>query len=866
MLQLKAIEKQYVAGNTTVEALRGIDISFRKNEFVSVLGPSGCGKTTLLNIIGGLDRYSAGDLLIKGKSTKDFNDSDWDSYRNHSIGFVFQNYHLIPHQSVLANVELALTLSGVSKAERRQRAAEVLRSVGLADQIHKKPNQLSGGQMQRVSIARALVNNPEILLADEPTGALDSEISVQIMELLKEISKDRLVVMVTHNPEIANAYSTRIVRLLDGRILSDTNPYQGAAAPPEQKKRKAQKTSMSFFTALSLSLTNLMTKKTRTLLTAFAGSIGIIGIALILSLSNGFQAYINQVQQDTLSSYPISVQEQSLDLSNFMVSFIGEMDSGEKETEREPDRIYANNIMGDMLNLMNSRIERNNLKAFKERLENDPSFSALVNEIQYGYSLTLNIYSADTEQGVKQIHPGTLLEDMGMRPSGAADSSALFSSFGSSEVWTELFGNQTLLDAQYEIVAGAWPASYDEVVLMVNKDNEVSDYTLYSLGLKDQNELSDIMKSILSGKEGQDNSMGDELSFSYNEILDLRFKLVLNTAYYQKQGGVWVDQRDDDAYMRGIVDDGIDLRVVGIVRTTDENLSSAANGAIGYTGALTQRVIGEINRAQIVKEQTARPDTDVFTGLPFSLAKPEPGDPASAMTPEQTAYFQSLSAEEQAALIGGYPQASANAYEDNLALLGVVTPDSPSVIHIYPKDFKAKDQLKEYIDAYNREMIDGGEEENAISYTDMVGVIMSSVTKIIDTISYVLIAFVAISLIVSSIMIGIITYISVLERTKEIGILRSIGASRRDIARVFNAETTLVGFVSGLLGVLITVLLNIPINIIIHSLTSIRGVSVLPAAGAFSLVAISVLLTILAGLIPSRLAAKKDPVVALRTE
>jgi putative ABC transport system permease protein len=886
MLKLKNIFKDYKAGETNVAALKEINIEFRKNEFVSILGPSGCGKTTLLNIIGGLDRYTSGDLSINGKSTKEFKDSDWDTYRNHSIGFVFQNYNLIPHQTVLSNVELAMTLSGVSKSERRKRAIEALTKVGLADQIKKKPNQMSGGQMQRVAIARALVNNPDILLADEPTGALDSETSVQIMEILKEIAKDKLIIMVTHNPDLAKEYSTRIIRLFDGKIVDDNNPYEVAKfstkSPVMDKKalraeKKAnKKPSMSIFTALSLSLNNLMTKKTRTFMTAFAGSIGIIGIALILSLSNGIQVYIDKVQEDTLSSYPITIESETVDLTSLMNSM---SDVTDGKTDHELDKVYSNTIMMDMMNTMLAEIQTNNLEEFKKYVENDENEIAKhISAIQYGYNLDLNVYTPDTKNGITQINPSTLFDEFygGTQTSFNSPVSSMYSS--RLKVWEEMLGNQELLDSQYDVVSGKWPSSYDEVVLIVDENNEISDMVMYSLGLKDPKELEKIMEAAMKGETFE----SKDVSYTYDEILAKTYKLVLpgDCYQYEEATNTWNDRKEDEDYMKTVVNNGVDLKIVGIVRPKEDALSTAMNGAIGYTSDLTKYVVNTVNESTIVKQQLEHPDIDVFTGVPFDA-----GDQDTEVTMDDVnAYIATLDEEKQTQMTGYLstmseeeiitmfqeqlaPKTTDATYEGNLEALGVVDLDKPDTINLYASNFDEKDAISNNIEEYNKQMTDAGKEENAINYTDLVGLMMSSVSTIINVISYVLIAFVAISLVVSSIMIGIITYISVLERTKEIGILRSIGASKKDISRVFNAETLIVGFVSGGLGIIITLLLIIPINHIIKAVSGISGVSAaLPVAGAIILVLISMILTLISGFIPSKIAAKKDPVVALRSE
>lgn len=878
MLQLKNIVKDYVSGDTTVQALKGIDITFRDSEFVSILGQSGCGKTTLLNIIGGLDQYTSGDLIINGRSTKKYKDSDWDTYRNHTIGFVFQSYNLIPHQSVLSNVELALTLSGVSKAERRKRAVEVLEKVGLGDQIHKKPNQMSGGQMQRVAIARALVNNPDILLADEPTGALDSATSIQIMELLKEISKDRLIIMVTHNPELAEKYSSRIVRLLDGRVTDDTMPYEptDSRVTENNKAKRVKKkkgTSMSFLTALSLSANNLMTKKGRTLLTAFAGSIGIIGIALILALSSGFQSYIKRVEEDTLSSYPIAIEEEQVDYSSMMSAFMGKH-VGEA-SEKEDGKIYSNNIISEMLNSMMSQVQVNNLADFKKFLEDrNNGFDELVSDIQYGYSTTLNIYKEDTSDGIVQVNPSTVLDTIGMgQLSGMSGSSMMSSSMmggGSWDVWSELIGNRTLLESQYDVIAGRWPNAYNEIVLIVDENNEISDYALYALGLKDQNEVADTMTRLAKGEE----VVSYKTEYTYEDILDLRYRLIVNTDFYSynEENDSYTDVREAEDSYRAAIADGIQLQVVGILRPDPDAVTGAVSGSVGYTSALMEYVINQINASDIVKKQAADHETDVITGLPFTKdgeeVEMESTFDITTLTPEQQAYLASLLQEELEAFMASYmqPAASSATYDGNMEAFGVADLEKPSSIMIYPVDFASKDMISDKISEYNDAVRAEGREEAVINYTDYIGLMMSSISTIINAISYVLIAFVAISLVVSSIMIGIITYISVLERTKEIGILRSIGASKHDISMVFNAETLIVGFVSGAMGIIVTMLLIIPINAIIMNLSGISNVAGLPWLAALILVLISMALTFIAGLIPAKMAAKKDPVVALRSE
>lgn len=1014
MLKLKNIVKEYPTGDSKVVALKGVSIEFRKSEFVSILGHSGCGKTTLLNIIGGLDQYTTGDLIIEGKSTKDFKDSDWDTYRNHSVGFVFQNYNLIPHQSVLSNVELALTLSGVSREERRERAKVALEKVGLGDQLGKKPNQMSGGQMQRVAIARALVNNPEILLADEPTGALDSETSVQIMDLLKEISKDRLVIMVTHNPELAERYSTRIIRLVDGKIVSDSDPYDSGEEQKAKEKGK-KKPSMSFFTALSLSMNNLLTKKVRTFLTSFAGSIGIIGIALILSLSNGFQAYIDAIQQETLTSYPISVDSATMDMTSMANSMTG-ITPG--EVDHGLDKVYSNTMAADMMESFTSEIWSNDLVKFKEFLENNDEIGQYVSSIQYSYGGTMNIYSADTSDGANQVYPSPLISMMesmmgSMNFGGLSIDSSTMSSYEKYyNSWQELINNKELLTTQYDVVEGAFPEKYNEVVLIVDKNNEISDLAIQGLGIMSSKEMMNTYMSMMSGGE----YTGERHEIEYSDIIGKTFKIVLEPNFYSynSETGAYDDMHGDEEYTKKLVDDGEEIKIVGIIRPKDDSLMVTTIGAIGYTSALTEHIVSATNECEIVKKQKADPTVDVFTGIPFkteeAASTTETETPAAtetaAFTPptvtslaftgeapktsftansfdfskmepvtEEEIYAaidknysgeeakkykrtvelmlkSTLTLDERRELIGyldemlegqeiegmgkvtgqqAYsflqmmdketklkmlnaimngqmgnvtppsgdssnttkpstdkpsqqpsnpsqptvepepepepdPEPLAKSYEEALELLGAGDLLTPTSINIYPLDFESKDKISEIIDKYNEDMKANGNEKSAIKYTDYIGLLLSSVTKIVNIISYVLISFVAISLVVSSIMIGIITYISVLERTKEIGILRAIGASKRDISRVFNAETLIVGFVSGALGIGITVLLNIPINMIIEHLTGIAHVSQLPFNGAIILVAISMALTLIAGLIPSKIASRKDPVVALRTE
>ena len=986
MLEIRNIVKNYETGSETVHALKGVSIAFRESELVSILGQSGCGKTTLLNIIGGLDQYTSGDLIINGQSTKQYKSADWDIYRNHSVGFIFQSYNLIPHQSVLSNVELALTLSGVSKAERRRRAKEALEKVGLGNQLNKRPNQMSGGQMQRVAIARALVNDPDILLADEPTGALDSETSIQIMELVKEIAKDRLVIMVTHNPELAEKYSTRIVKLLDGQIVGDSDPFDPAKEPAHSEVRKSevtkgQKTSMSFLTALSLSKNNLMTKKGRTFLTSFAGSIGIIGIALILSLSNGVQEYINSVERSTLASFPVSIQHETVDYTSLMTSMMNVRDNAEEN--RDPDRIYTNDISTEMMKTMLSEMQTNNLAEFKEYLESDPDgISASIEEIQYSYDSNLYIYGHSADGDIMQINPSTVMSAM-MGQSMADNVSQMTntysslmgsSSMSSYDAFRELLSTD-LLKTEYEVLAGRLPEAYNEVVVLVTDRNELSDVTLYTLGLRDQGELEGMMSSVMAG-ESFDLDTGD-LSFSYDDLMGMEFSMLTAPEFYQKNDdGTWTDMRSDSEFMEQAAENGLKLKVVGILKPDADSLISSTNsGGIGYTHALTEYMIDKTNSSELVKAQKENPDVDVFTGIEFPKADEEEEQPMSqseamemltgmlteeqrtkinegimaalteeqqaqiqsammgmvsdeqmnsimmgVLTPEQLTQLQSgadvnslltdaqkaqmsaqiaasLTAEQNAELstmMNGMvdptkmytifmqvlttdqlrqlmdmtkePETTDATYDGNLKLLGVAELSEPSSMKIYATDFESKEKITQLIEKYNDSKIADDNQADVINYTDYVGLMMSSVSDIINAISYILIAFVAISLIVSSIMIGIITYISVLERTKEIGILRAMGASKRDISNVFNAETLIVGFSAGVIGIAVTLLLNIPINIIIENITGIANVALLPWQGGVILVVISMLLTLIAGLVPAGVAAKKDPVEALRTE
>ena len=931
MLEIKNITKDYKTGADTIHALRGVSIAFRDSELVAILGHSGCGKTTLLNIIGGLDRYTSGDLIIDGRSTKEYKDRDWDTYRNHSIGFIFQSYNLIPHQSVLSNVELALTLSGVSKAERRRRAKEALEKVGLGDQLNKRPNQMSGGQMQRVAIARALVNDPDILLADEPTGALDSETSIQIMELVKEIAKDRLVIMVTHNPDLANDYATRIVKLVDGQIKSDTKPFDPAEEKPEKKTAKAKsgkKTKMSFLTALSLSRNNLMTKKGRTFLTAFAGSIGIIGIALILSLSNGVQTYIDDVEHSTLASYPIQLEKEAVNYSGLMGSLV-ETGESELNEERDPDRIYTNDLSTQMMKSMLSEIKENDLDSFMEYLNTNPDdIMDSISEIKYGHKSKLYVFSRDINDKIMRVNPSTATQAM----MGDEMAGSVMGMMGTMSTFTgvdisarancfeQLLSNERI-EEQYETIAGRLPENYDEVVVIVNRNNEMSNVTLYTLGLLDQSELGEMMSHIMEG-EAWDIETGKE-SYTYDEMMNLKFTVLTPSDLFKENDeGGYDDMSTDQEFMENALKNGLELKVVGIIRPNGDSLLNAGTeGGIGYTYALTEYMIEKANNSALVKKQQENPDTDIFTGIDFPKEGDEPAEPMSqeeamnkimellsqeqmaqifrtvleTLSPEQQMQVMQAPSEQQFAMLSQFaepnkvtgalmsvltvdqmqklqemtlpPKETDATYEGNLELLGADSVSSPDTVYIYAKDFESKEKLSTLISDYNKRMKDEDSEEKAIEYTDYIGMMISGVSDIINAISYILVAFVAISLIVSSIMIGIITYISVLERTKEIGILRAMGASKSNISSVFNAETLIVGFAAGIIGILVTVLLNIPINALILKLTGIKNISssLPPIAGAV-LVVISMLLTLIAGLFPARVAAKKDPVIALRTE
>ena len=813
MLELKNITKQYIVGETTQQVLKGINVKFRKNEFTSILGASGSGKTTLLNIIGGLDKYDNGDLIIEGTSTKKYIDRDWDSYRNYRVGFIFQSYNLISHQSVLSNVEIALTLSGVSKKERRKRSIEALTKVGLKDHINKKPNQLSGGQMQRVAIARALVNNPEIILADEPTGALDSETSIQIMELLKEIAKDKLVIMVTHNPEIAKKYSTRIIELKDGVIIKDSNPYD--EVKNEKSKKKISKTSMSLITSLALSFNNLLTKKGRTFLTAFAGSIGIIGIALILSLSNGVNTYVSNVERDSLSDFPVSLEKNTYDFSKLL-----ELTETKEIKCKENELCSQDDVTSTVDLLTNGLIKKNNLKEFKNYLENNNKINDYVSEIKYGYNLDLQIYSTKNSDYTR-INPNSFnpLGNTNLTEEQAGVSASVNTE--SQPVFQELLDNEEVLNSKYDVLAGKLPKEYNELVLVINKDNVIPDSILYALDIKDRKQITEILDKLNKDEEVKVEST----SYSYNDILNLSYKLVLNTDYYKLENGVYEDYSQDKEYMKNIVNNGFDIKIVGILRVKDEDTTS---NYVGYKHSLTEYVINNISKTEIYKNQTGNKDINILTGEKFD----------GMMT----------------------------TYENNCKLLGIADINDPDTINIYPKDFESKEQILTLIEKYNKTQTDKGNDDLVVSYTDLIKTVVSGITSIIDIISFVLIGFVAISLIVSSIMIAIITYISVLERTKEIGILRAIGASKKDVSRVFKAETIIEGLIAGLLGIGIALLIIAPINLIVSALAGIDKIASLPLGSAIFLILLSVGLNVLAGHIPSKMASKKDPVIALRSE
>ena len=878
MLKLKNIKKNYKTDFGDVEALKGITLNFRKSEFVSILGPSGCGKTTLLNIIGGLDRYTSGDLLINGKSTEDFNDRDWDNYRNHSVGFVFQSYNLIPHLTVFENIELALTLSGVKKEKRNKMVKDALEKVGLADKLKVKPNQLSGGQMQRVAIARALVNNPEILLADEPTGALDTKTSIQVLDLLKEIAKERLVIMVTHNPDLAKTYSTRIISLLDGNVISDSNPYEGAKESKQEKVEKKKKTSMSFLTALSLSLKNLLTKKGRTFLVAFAGSIGIIGIATILAISSGFKKYIKNVEEDTLSTYPLTIYEKETNMSSSLEMIMGKNNNKEN---RNDGKIYSNNIFSELMSSVISGTHTNNLEAFDAYLrENEELLGKYVSSIERHYGITVDVYVNDLNN-IFKVNPSSVFDDAFKK----AGMSGMTSGFTSSmNIWSQMLSNKDLVKSQYDLLIGSWPKEYNEILLVVDKNNEIPDYALFALGLKPQEELDEILKAV---KEGRKPNI-KESSYMFSDLLNLTFKLVLKADLYEqnKSGSGYELMENDQEYMKKLLSQCVDLKVTGIIRPNEDAVAQSIRGVVCYDSSLIEYIINETNSKEIVKKQLANPKVDVFSNLPFMSEDltMESLNQLIESIPDETQKAQIKKSIEEAKANGysdemiisfirsnlnkilSYSGITIGTYEGNLTKLGVGSFDKPKAINIYPLNFSSKDEIVKIIEEYNKKVTSEGRTDLVIEYTDYIGILMSSISDVIDAVSYVLFAFVAISLVVSSIMIGIITYISVLERIKEIGVLRSVGASKLDISRVFNAETIIIGFSSGVLGILITLLLLIPINIIIGNLANIHNVAKLPVEGAFILIAISVVLSVIAGLIPAITAARKNPVEALRSE
>mgnify|MGYP000448760691 FL=1 len=878
MLKLKNIKKNYKTDFGDVEALKGITLNFRKSEFVSILGPSGCGKTTLLNIIGGLDRYTSGDLLINGKSTEDFNDRDWDNYRNHSVGFVFQSYNLIPHLTVFENVELALTLSGVKKEKRNKMVKDALEKVGLADKLKVKPNQLSGGQMQRVAIARALVNNPEILLADEPTGALDTKTSIQVLDLLKEIAKERLVIMVTHNPDLAKTYSTRIISLLDGNVISDSNPYEGAKESKQEKVEKKKKTSMSFLTALSLSLKNLLTKKGRTFLVAFAGSIGIIGIATILAISSGFKKYIKNVEEDTLSTYPLTIYEKETNMSSSLEMIMGKNNNKEN---RNDGKIYSNNIFFELMSSVISGTHTNNLEAFDAYLrENEELLGKYVSSIERHYGITVDVYANDLNN-IFKVNPSSVFDDAFKK----AGMSGMTSGFTSSmNIWSQMLSNKDLVKSQYDLLIGSWPKEYNEILLVVDKNNEIPDYALFALGLKPQEELDEILKAV---KEGRKPNI-KESSYMFSDLLNLTFKLVLKADLYEqnKSGSGYELMENDQEYMKKLLSQCVDLKVTGIIRPNEDAVAQSIRGVVCYDSSLIEYIINETNSKEIVKKQLANPKVDVFSNLPFMSEDltMESLNQLIESIPDETQKAQIKKSIEEAKANGysdemiisfirtnldkilSYSGITIGTYEGNLTKLGVGSFDKPKAINIYPLNFSSKDEIVRIIEEYNKKVTSEGRTDLVIEYTDYIGILMSSISDVIDAVSYVLFAFVAISLVVSSIMIGIITYISVLERIKEIGVLRSVGASKLDISRVFNAETIIIGFSSGVLGILITLLLLIPINIIIGNLANIHNVAKLPVEGAFILIAISAVLSVIAGLIPAITAARKNPVEALRSE
>lgn len=862
MLQCKNIVKKYYAGDEIVTAVNDVSLTFRDCEFVSILGQSGCGKTTFLNIIGGLDQYTSGDLIINGKSTSQYTDKDWDTYRNHRVGFVFQSYNLIMHQTVLQNVELSLTLSGVSRGERRRRAIAALEQVGLKDQISKKPTQMSGGQMQRVAIARALVNNPEIVLADEPTGALDSETSVQIMELLKVISKTRLVVMVTHNPELANAYSTRIVRLKDGRLISDSNPVTDEERKEEPSKT-LRKPGMSFWTALSLSFHNLMTKKARTLLTSFAGSIGIIGIGLIMSLSNGVQEYINNVENDTMADYPIELKDNTMDMSVMMNAMMDIHDDTEVSQEQSKD-ISVSKMVESVLNSM-SDTKTNNLAEFRKYLESPEGeeFQKTAKAIEYSYGMDMSVYNDHSKYGLVRVSPNELIEELGMGTMTQMQDLFGMSGNMNNEVWLQLPDSQALREENFQLLDGSWPASEDEVVLAVDSKNQITDYALYSMGLLDQKELIKNYQNVLNGKTDKI-EVSETADYSNKDFLGMEFQILPNCALYEKVNGLWIDQQDNDDYIKdALKEKGKTVKITGIIKPAEKTVSSAAMGGIYYESSLRNWAGKQADESAIVKEQKADPDINVFTGQEFSNGEKFSME---SLTAEQMMQMQSMPQEEILDYITTFNNNVNATYDSNLSDMGVIDLASPSSIKLYASSFDDKEKLGDLITQYNDQQEQKNHPENILSYSDTIGTMLSGVQQVINMISYVLMGFISVSLIVSSIMIGIITYISVLERIKEIGILRAMGASKRDIRRVFNAETFIIGLTAGLLGIGITVLLNIPISMVVQDLTGVANIAVLPWQGAIVLVLLNLGLTMLSGLIPASIASRKNPVEALRTE
>ena len=913
MLALKNIVKDYVTGDTTVRAMKNISINFRENEFVAILGPSGCGKTTMLNIIGGLDRYTSGDLVINGKSTKTFTDGDWDTYRNHSIGFVFQSYNLITHQTVLANVELALTLSGVSKKERREKAIEALKKVGLEKHIYKRPTQMSGGQMQRVAIARALINNPDIILADEPTGALDSETSVQIMELLKEVAKDKLVIMVTHNPELALQYATRVVRCLDGNIIDDSNPFVPTEEDfkiekekAEGEKKKGKKPSMSMATAFTLSLRNLVTKRTRTIMTAVAGSIGIIGIALVLALSNGINGYIDRIESDALLLFPMSVEKEAVNTDSLLQTALGL--NPLLGVNHEKDAVYVNNSFNTMINTFVAQSNSNNLRSFKKYIdENRSKFDELCNDVQFNYTTKLNIYRVQENENPIQVNPSTLLDNMNMQSISSLEGFVDIDSY--TNLWKQLVGDNDTIGNYYDVIYGRLPKDYNEVVVIVDGNNEVTELMAYALGLKDQSQFTANLMNALAG--GEKLESGDAERISYDDILDLKFKMLTNSDLMHKdeKTGLWSDMRNNAIYVSNELKDAVDVKVVGIVRPGEDNVLSVGTGYIGYTGELMDYALKKTRESEVVKEQLKNPKKDVITGMEFfdktvndfdladidlneidfnklnitpflSMAKDMDLSQIDITDMSSMFNFGNMS-DLQKKLMEGYLTddqvlAFKQAYIDTVnskcslektyETIGYSDEGNPTSISLYPKDFDTKAEVNDMVDFYNKSVTDDGHEELTINCTDYIGIAMNIATQAINIVTYTLVIFVAISLVVSSIMIGIITYVSVIERTKEIGILRSIGASKRDVSNVFNAETFIIGLSAGLIGIGVTLLCEIPINLLLRHLTGAPISAILPFTDGLSLVCVSVFLTFIAGLIPSSLAAKKDPVEALRTE